>query len=656
MTLPTQNDYYDDIKIAELLDALLKRKRLILAGSFLCAFIVGLFTLLTPREYESEALILVSPTIVKNSSEGDQGMPVSNVVVSSLEASTYEVLAKSDELMLALTDTLIVSLTTTNLEKIFGDVDKNSIASKLIKDLKVELLQDTGQRNVRSTTPLLALRYKSTQKSLPPKIVNMWSELFLQRNKGLSSNVTDEFYQNVVNQYEQAKDNLERREDELKKLDAASNDLNRIKTEMAFKSVQLDTSLAIYQHLSTEKEQKTQDYEHLKYRISQIENEDEWIGYTDSVKTQEGGYVASPIASSIIQLSSEIKTLYRDSSIVTSEAERIIAELKADHNEQILRFEIKTQVKAKKAEVLFIASTLDMYKREIIECFTHIDSLKLLVSSLHQAQKEQDPVLITQKAITDNALWESVNMSGQTDLKTQQKLANYRLLSEEINPVHVEISHSIADANTQLNFLTKRSEFLQTAVDSLENSYLKLYTDLNHLRSEEQLLAKKVATEMAEAEQITRRRVSEINLRLKLKRNAFEEYETEYLLTKQRKAEIEKDLFKLEDEVSYYEANYNSWRKDLVSLAVKVDSMELERRRIERDVTVYQESFNRFAKLKEEARIARQQAAGDIQVISKAGLANPLARNTLEKVSVAALIGLILLSTYSIIYRNQPQA
>ena len=656
MTLPTQNDYYDDIKIAELFDALLKRKWLILAGSFLCAFIVGLLTLLTPREYESEALILVSPTIVKNSSEGDQGMPVSNVVVSSLEASTYEVLAKSDELMLALTDTLIVSLTTTNLEKIFGDVDKNSIASKLIQDLKVELLQDTGQRNVRSTTPLLALRYKSTQKSLPPKIVNMWSELFLQRNKGLSSNVTDEFYQNVVNQYEQAKDNLERREDELKKLDAASNDLNRIKTEMAFKSVQLDTSLATYQHLSTEKEQKTQDYEHLKSMISQIENKDEWIGYMDSVKTQEGGYFASPIASSIIQLSSEIKTLYRDSSIVTSEAERIIAELKADHSEQILRFEIKTQVKSKKAEVLFIASTLDMYKREIIECFTRIDSLKLLVSSLHQAQKEQDPVLITQKAITDNALWESVNMSGQIDLKTQQKLANYRLLSEEINPVHVEISHSIADANTQLNFLTKRSEFLQIAVDSLENSYLKLYTDLNLLRSEEQILAKRVATEMAEAEETIRRTVSDINLRLKLKRKAFEEYETEYLLTKQRKAQIKKELFKLEDEVSYYEANYNSWRKDLVSLAVKVDSMELERRRIERDVTVYQESFNRFAILKEEARIARQQAAGDIQVISKAGLVNPLARNTLEKVSVAALIGFILLSIYSIIYRNQPQA
>ena len=61
---------------------------------------------LGPQQYRSEALILVSPSIVRQSSESNEGAQVSEVAVTSLEASTYEVLAKSDELMLSLADTL----------------------------------------------------------------------------------------------------------------------------------------------------------------------------------------------------------------------------------------------------------------------------------------------------------------------------------------------------------------------------------------------------------------------------------------------------------------------------------------------------------------------------------------------------------------------
>ena len=97
-TPPSQDDnynFYDDqINLSGIIDVLLERKWLILGGSFLCALIVGTHSFLTPRLYKAETIILVSPSIVKPNAEGEEAQ-VSEITVSSLEASTYKVLAKS---------------------------------------------------------------------------------------------------------------------------------------------------------------------------------------------------------------------------------------------------------------------------------------------------------------------------------------------------------------------------------------------------------------------------------------------------------------------------------------------------------------------------------------------------------------------------------
>ena len=275
----THNRYDDEINLAQLIGVLLKSKWLILGGTLICSLIVGLHAFLLPRQYQSESLILVSPSIVKPNSDGAEGAQVSEITVSSLEASTYEVLAKSDELMLVLADTLRAKLAPEVLRLIANETDTYSIASALIGNLEVELLQQGSGQLKAPTTPLLVLSYKSTEKSLPSIVVNTWSKLFLQRNQGLSSNVTDDFYKKIVSQYEQAKNNLESKENELAKLNAASNELNRLKTEMNFKNIQLDSSLNTYKQLKTQLEQKKQDYEFVILAKENIELNGEWIGY-----------------------------------------------------------------------------------------------------------------------------------------------------------------------------------------------------------------------------------------------------------------------------------------------------------------------------------------------------------------------------------------
>ena len=97
----------------------------------------------------------------------------------------------------------------------------------------------------------------------------------------------------------------------------------------------------------------------------------------------------------------------------------------------------------------------------------------------------------------------------------------------------------------------------------------------------------------------------------------------------------------LGEEIGFYRSNYENWSGDLTGLAVQVDSLDLEQRRIERDISVFQETFDRFARLQEEARIARQQAVGDIQVVSRATISRVIPSETRKKVAIAGMVGLM---------------
>ena len=97
----------------------------------------------------------------------------------------------------------------------------------LSEGLEVELLKET----VKAKSPLLVFRFASAEERLPVIVVNRWTELFLQRNQGLSSNVTADFYQGVLVQYTRARKNLEDKEKELSEVEAGYHRLKFLKTE-----------------------------------------------------------------------------------------------------------------------------------------------------------------------------------------------------------------------------------------------------------------------------------------------------------------------------------------------------------------------------------------------------------------------------------------
>ena len=636
-----------EISLAEVLVILLKYKLLIIGVSVTCAFFVGLHTAKTPQEYEAETLILISPGIVNSKESDEASAQIAEVTFSTLEASTYGILALSDELVVTLADTLFSRFPDDKLKKL-GIADAHAMISVLKKGMQKELLQKKDIKD--SSSPLLKLQFISEKIDLPLTVVNSWAELFLQRNQGLSSNVTDDFYRNVESQYEQAKNNLERSEDELAKVSASSNELNRLNTELTFKDSTLEKTLKNYQQFQSEITEKTEDYAFVTNYINEVENSSKtWIGYlnpTDPyLKTVESDH-----AKSIQNLIYQIATLDQDSTTIETSYQRKFEEMDSRHQIAIATFEQETQLSLKELQEIDLREDLQQHRTEIATTKRKIEDLNSRLTVIQELLNEEKPVINISKAITDDALWKHTGADGNFKKESQEDLGAFRLISEEINPVYTDLKQQLVTVKNDLLYLQNRNTFFNNNIHSVEQQYKDLNRELLSLRKEQYALTSSLEKERTTVQQQYKRENSDTSLRLQLKRKAFESYRAEYEENKTQQEKLRQELLSLKNSYSYNEKNYQKWREELISISMKVDYLSLNKRRLERDIEVYTQSFNRLAKLREEARIARQQAAGDIQVVSKAKLIKPIPNPFIPKAVATFAIAFFTLILLVLLY------
>ena len=87
--------------------------------------------------------------------------------------------------------------------------------------------------------------------------------------------------------------------------------------------------------------------------------------------------------------------------------------------------------------------------------------------------------------------------------------------------------------------------------------------------------------------------------------------------------------------------SFDTWSDQIRQQGALADSLDRIKRGLEREASVYQTTFDRFASLLEEARIARVQAAGDIQIVSRAVAPRAVARGAVKKAAIASIVGLM---------------
>ncbi|MEW6756544.1 MAG: hypothetical protein AB1505_37070, partial [Candidatus Latescibacterota bacterium] len=560
-----------------------------------------------------------------------------------MAVQTYQVLAKSDELMHALADTLIRRLGATEpdlLTHLAGpDPSPEGLGYGLSQGLQVELVKATE----KAKSPLLVLRYASSNERLPVLVVNTWSELFLKRHQGLSTNVTEDFYQRVQAQYQVTKDNLEAAEQRLSALQAGYHELKTAKTEMGLKSAKLDASLQAYQQALTELEDKQRQLAQADAVIAGLEHEGEWIGYLPAAEVaslpEPAG--APPMRADLVRLLRGIARLQQDSLTVAQEHQRRQQVFDGDVEERLLSFERDRGIARVRSLGHQLDSTVAQYRAELAGSEQSLADVETKLAARREELEQQPPVLVVAKAVTDDQVWAQVNRKGKVEPEAQKGLGDFRLQTEVLNPVHGKLAAEVSDLEVQRSLLLKRREFLEGDIPRLQEQLLQVGHRLDPLEVAETAVHQEIDSARVALARELQRREDPVLGALARQRASLEGHRAYYRAQKEQQELLRRELAGLRQDVAYQEESFQAWGGDVRAVAATVDSLDLERTRLERNIEVYKQTFQRFARLQEEARIAREQAAGDIQVVSRATLARVAGRGTLSKGVAASLLGLM---------------
>ena len=182
------------------------------------------------------------------------------IVVPGLTARTYEVLAQADELVRDLRDSLI------------------SVGSSPPEVRSAGLSAQIIAATEQGGSPLLAFRAVSVSESLAVQMANLWADLFLQRHRGLSSNVAEGYYQWVLNQNSMARKNLALAERSLRDLDASYSHLAVLEGEVSVRSTNLRRALRGHQATEMSLDAKRDELVFLSRKMVQVEWNGKWMG------------------------------------------------------------------------------------------------------------------------------------------------------------------------------------------------------------------------------------------------------------------------------------------------------------------------------------------------------------------------------------------
>ena len=132
---------------------------------------------------------------------------------------------------------------------------------------------------------------------------------------------------------------------------------------------------------------------------------------------------------------------------------------------------------------------------------------------------------------------------------------------------------------------------------------------------------------------------------LNLHREAFQRHNDFYLSRYRQLERLKQDLIIQHSDFEFAQSDFKNMSTDLIDLDSRVHVLQLERTRLERKVEIYRETFIQFSRLIEEARIAQNRAAGDIQIVSRASSFYSEPSKTYQTLIWVTCIG-FLLSTF----------
>ena len=184
--------------------------------------------------------------------------------------------------------------------------------------------------------------------------------------------------------------------------------------------------------------------------------------------------------------------------------------------------------------------------------------------------------------------------------------------------------------------------FVEDEIPEIQKALVSTLLQLDSLQIYEQSLELKLNTDRRNVLQKLANENPPFIAVLALQRVAFQRHREFFLSRQQQRKHLEQDLIMQRDDFQFTKHNLENWRSELTKQTKQIQTMELMRTRLARNISVYQETFAQFSKLMEEARIAQEQASGDIQIVSRASTYETLYPEKRQGLTLAIAIGLLV--------------
>ena len=197
------------------------------------------------------------------------------------------------------------------------------------------------------------------------------------------------------------------------------------------------------------------------------------------------------------------------------------------------------------------------------------------------------------------------------------------------------------NAKMAVDSAQSRIKHLITEIPRLEENLAQTSESLVQISADEDVLLHELSRRAVELEERISREAPPTNQRLQRARITLGQAQITYFQAKQQQLTLRQDVSTLGALFSYEGRNVERLGRQIEDQTAEVDSLTLLRDRVISERDIHKNTFERFSRLLEQSRISREQAAGDIQVVSDAMIARPVPRGTVKKAAIAGIVGLM---------------
>ncbi len=564
-----------EVELIDYINVILKRKWMIVAGTLVCILAAAVYSYgkKAPTFYEAKASLLVTPPPFK-----------ADLTPPSFPASVYEKLARAQDLEQAVIDSLGL---------------KHNISS-LDGMLTMEVMQ--GGASGSSAAPassLITFSVKSDKPDLSAQLVNVWADLFVKKNSGITRQTVAGSYDFIIAQYETTRKRLEDTEDAILRFKTNSPQipLSNERTAVAAKFNDAQTAY-INQGFDLSAREKSLKQQMDLLRAVEID------GKAVSSLVEEG----RPIPfEGLTEDQKNIRKLVVDAKRDLLQAEKALLDFNIEHRVELLRAEVEKK-----------NLTLAAHKAELVSIELSRKTTQTALEQIDRHLQQQSPVLVLSKAITDDALWQRAR-DGALSPDDVKKLDALKLRSEQLNPVYEDLIKRKATLQLEYDSYTPKETVLKDQLEKLKKEIPALLEQLQDEERKQATLAKKVETAHA----------------------IFNVYQENYSTSKVNVEKLRLEIQALKDNLVNTQSFMESSRSRALSLEDQLNLLQMEQARLERESGLYKSSFDRFAKLAEDARVAKAGEAADLRVVMRAVEATPLTPKESNTILLAGAVGLM---------------